>query len=338
MSNDSTRIPEAADDELTQLFDHASPRPRPGDAAQASAFEALHGEWRQVTKRRRRHNVARFCIAATLLAAVALGVFFNREGAQTNTPVAEIARMDGADVTWRDENSRGQTIDAATRSFFVGQRLSTGAESRVALAWHGGGSLRVDENTRIEFVSARSIRLLAGQLYFDSLATHSEPTGDSTRTGLSIQTPAGEVLHVGTQFMMRVAGEEVVLSVREGQVKVAGDGFELVVSSGEQLDIDVDGPQARRSIEGYGELWSWAEDIAPQQSLDGRTALELLDWVARETGRRLVYASPSGETLARETIIRGLDDRSPGDALQIMPYFTDFTYEIRDDTIVISSR
>ena len=48
---------------------------------------------------------------------------------------------------------------------------------------------------------------------------------------LAVQTPAGEVVHIGTQFMVTVASDEVVLSVREGQVKVTGDGFELVVDT-----------------------------------------------------------------------------------------------------------
>ena len=51
-------------------------------------------------------------------------------------------------------------------------------------------------------------------------------------------------MHIGTQFMVTVAGGEVVLSVREGQVKVTGDGFELVVDSSEELDLRADGTRA----------------------------------------------------------------------------------------------
>ena len=43
----------------------------------------------------------------------------------------------------------------------------------------------------------------------------------------------------------RVASDEVVLSVREGQVKVTGDGFELVVDTNEELDLRADGARER---------------------------------------------------------------------------------------------
>jgi ferric-dicitrate binding protein FerR (iron transport regulator) len=327
------------DAEFARLFDHAASRPRPDAAAQAAAFDKLHRDWQQVVQqRRRRRSLPRFALAASVLLAVAVvvGVVMRPALEESILTVAAVARVEGGEVSWRDENSPGQRVPADIEGLRVGQRLSTGASSRVALAWHDGGSLRVDEHTRIEFSSAHSVRLVTGSLYFDSAAT---PTSGAANPGaLSIQTQFGEVLHVGTQFMMRVEGDEVALSVREGQVIVTGDGFELVVNPGEELHLGVDGQRSRRTISGYDESWNWVRDIAPRMPIEGRTAFDILAWAARETGRRLIYASADAETLARETIIRGVEERTPDDALEILPYFTDLKYEVRADAIVLSAR
>jgi ferric-dicitrate binding protein FerR (iron transport regulator) len=325
--------PAPDDAELARLFAQAAVRPRPRAKSEAAAFDALRGEWQQVVRQRRQRRVAPLAVAASVLLAIAavIGLTTRSAGIDPGAAVAAIARAEGTEITWRDENTQTQPL-ASTVDLRIGQRLSTGAGSRVALAWHGGGSLRMDEHTRIEFVSARSVRLVAGSVYFGSAAP-----GQSAGAALSIQTPAGEVLHVGTQFMMRVDGDEVELSVREGQVRVTGDGFELVVRPGEQLDLDPGGLRSRRSIESYDETWSWTQAIAPRERLEGRTAFEILAWAARETGRHIDYA-PGAEALARQTIVRGLDERTPEDALRILPLFTDLEYEVRADAIVLRAR
>ena len=138
--------------------------------------------------------------------------------------------------------------------------------------------------------------------------------------------------------MLDVRGDGLVLSVREGQVKVTGDDFELTVDAGEQLDIDIAGLTARRSIESYADAWKWAEDLAPRAAMDGRTAREILAWIARETGRRIVYDSAATETATRAAVVRGLNDRSPDDSLAVLPLLTDLDFEIREGTIVVSSQ
>ena len=207
----------------------------------------------------------------------------------TSAALATIELVDGGDATWRDDRSQVQPL-GARREFVEGERLATGADTRVALRWHDGGSLRLDSSSRLELVSADAVRLTAGSLYFDSVGGAEGVAAPA----LAVQTPAGEVVHIGTQFMVTVAGDEVVLSVREGQVKVTGDGFELVVDTNEELDLRADGTREVTAIDGHGERWAWAADVAPQIELDGRTTFDVVAWAARETGRRVVYADVDG--------------------------------------------
>jgi ferric-dicitrate binding protein FerR (iron transport regulator) len=327
-----TRLEEPGDD-LETLLGRVAARERPGEAAEAAAFAALHSEWRRHTATRRRHrSLALATAAAASLAVAGLGFFW----LQSRTPstaatLATIELVDGGNVTWRDDRSQVQPLGARSE-FAEGERLATGPTTRVALRWHDGGSLRLDSSSRLELVSADAVRLTAGSLYFDSVGG----TDDVTAPALAVQTPAGEVVHLGTQFMVTVASDEVVLSVREGQVKVTGDGFELVVETNEELDLRSDGTREITVIDGHGERWAWAADVAPQIELDGRATYDVVAWAARETGRRVVYATAAAQMRARNDALRGIDRRSPSGILTLLPHLTGLTYEILGDTIVVS--
>jgi ferric-dicitrate binding protein FerR (iron transport regulator) len=143
-------------------------------------------------------------------------------------------------------------------------------------------------------------------------------------------------VHIGTQFMVSVASDEVVLSVREGQVKVTGDGFELVIAANEELDLRADGTRAVAAIDGYGERWTWAADVAPRLELDGHSTFDVIAWAARETGRTVVYESALAEVSARRDVLRGIERRSPNGVLTLLPHLTELNYEIHDQAIVVS--
>jgi ferric-dicitrate binding protein FerR (iron transport regulator) len=317
-------------DDLAALFGRVGARERPRPATEAAALAALHAEWVSRTGARRRQRRTTFAAAAAAsLAAVAFAYVWLQ-----SPLLATIEHVEGSDITWRDDRSQAQPL-GTLRTLAEGQRLTTGPGSRLALRWHDGGSLRLDERSRLEFVSASTVRLMAGNLYFDSTAGGGADGGSAPE--LAVQTPAGEVVHIGTQFMVRVASDEVVLSVREGQVKVTGDGFDLVIDANKELDLRADGTSDVTAIDGHGERWSWAADVAPQLELEGRTTFDVTAWAARETGRRVVYESPVAETKARGDVLRGIDRRSPKGVLTLLPHLTGLVYETRGEVIAVSA-
>jgi hypothetical protein len=329
------RDDEPADD-LAALFGRITARERPRTAAEAAAYAALRTQWQNLTAARHRRRITAVvaAMAASLAVAFAGYVWLQTGPAFPAATLATIERLEGDDVTWRDDRSQAQPL-AQLRDFKEGQRLTTGPESRLAMRWHDGGSLRLDARSRLEFVSTGAVRLTAGSLYFDSAATRGE--AGSLAPMLAVHTPAGEVVHIGTQFMVTVDGDRVVLSVREGQVKVTGDGFEIVVDADKQLDLRADGTRSVAAVAGYGERWAWAADIAPPAELDGRTTFDIVAWAARETGRRVVYRTPLAETHARDAVLRGIETQTPARVLTLLPNLTDLAYEIRDDAIVVSA-
>jgi ferric-dicitrate binding protein FerR (iron transport regulator) len=308
-------------------------RARPRPVAEAAAFAALHAQWRSRVAARRRRRIATWgAVAAASAAAVAI-TYVSLPSRPPSVPavLATVELVEGSDITWRDDRSKTQPL-ATVRALVEGQ-VATGPGSRVALRWHDGGSLRLDESSRLELVSPSAVRLTAGNLYVDSAVAGS---GGGAAPDLAVQTPAGEVVHIGTQFMVNVASDEVVLSVREGQVRVTGDGFELVIAANEQLDLRADGTRDVVAIDVYGDRWKWAADVAPQIEFDGRTTFDVIAWAARETGRRVVYETPLAESSARSSVLRGVDRRSPNGILTLLPYLTELAYEIRGEAIVVS--
>jgi ferric-dicitrate binding protein FerR (iron transport regulator) len=332
MKDGTTGPVDESGDELAALLRHVGARERPSPAAESAAFEALHAQWRsRLAWHRRRRLTALAAVSAAAAATFAI-VYTSLQSPVPSAPVvlATVELIDGDDITWRDDRSQAQPL-GSLRALSEGQRLATGSESRVALRWHDGGSLRLDENSRLEFVSATAVRLTAGNVYFDSAVAVGNAAPE-----LAVQTPAGEVVHIGTQFMVSVGSDQVVLSVREGQVKVTGDGFELVIAANQELDLRADGLREVTPVDGFGERWAWAADVAPQIALDGRTTFDVVAWAARETGRRVVYATPTAQARARNDVLRGVDRRSPSGILTLLPHLTGLAYQIRDDTIVVS--
>jgi hypothetical protein len=320
-------------DSLAEIFVDVTPRKRPGREAEMRAFAVLDAQWRHMTNQRmKRNRMMSWGIAASLL--ISIGIAYNWLGDMQPTtlvPVAEVARITGKSVYVNDSNISGTTENIS--AFQTGDRLRTGPESRLSLAWSSGGSLRVDQGTEIEFVSAEVVRLTAGSIYYDSLPYD---RNEVEAPLFSVATAAGRLTHVGTQFMASADGEAITLGVREGQVRIDGPKFNFLAQSGDRLIIDADGLKEKQLVETYDDSWRWAEDIAPHFDPAGRTVQQMLTWISRETGRPFHYGSTSAESTAADTRLIGLDDLSPMQALRTVPFATDLQFEIVDGEIVIS--
>jgi hypothetical protein len=62
---------------------------------------------------------------------------------------------------------------------------------------------------------------------------------------------------------------------------------------------------ARARVEPFGDHWAWVGEIAPSFDTDGRTVLDILAWIASETGRELQFADRPSEQAARAAVLHG---------------------------------
>ena len=316
---------------LQALFEQASSRLAPPAEDERQIRAAIHAEWSQLMgKRRRNRRFGSWALAASVLLAVflTLNTLRTPQAPATTELVATIERQKG-DV--------GFTAPVPTRvgvaQIFTGQTITTGTDSAVALAWIAGGSLRLDEETELLIVSASEVMLLSGRLYFDSMPGIPAPVANSS---LTVTTTAGVVRHVGTQFMTEILDQSLTVNVREGVVAISGSNYNGQATAGQRIAILADGSVEIDARPGYGPDWQWVESIAPPLSLDGLTILEFLNWVSRESGRTLIFESPTAQAIAASELMRGNSgEADPIRALRIFLQTTDLQPEIVDDVISI---
>ncbi len=322
-----------SDEAFAELLSKAPPRPVPPAADEAIVREAVHAEWREVAGGRvRRRRITSFALAASVLIAVIATFNLVRD------PAGDITLHQMAVV----EKQFGQ-ISLNSQVAYAGQLASieggdvveTGSESGLALGWHGGGSLRLDQNTVLEFESANRVYLSEGRVYFDSVTgpLSSRPV-NAIGGNLAIRTDHGVVRHLGTQYMTQVADDELVISVREGTVSIDGN-VKARASAGQQFAITASGQLSINDTNGIDD-WEWIENSTPAVNLDGRFVSEALEWVSRETGRSIQYASVEAESLARKEKLRGDYDMRPSRALELFIQTVDLDARIEGEVIVIS--
>jgi len=323
-------------DTFEDLFQQAEPRLKPPAADTREIRDALHQEWSHLTRRRklRKYAVSTGLAAAVLMAGlIGMNLFNNTQPVSNLAPLASVDRQTGT-ITIRDgKPGTPATTAGQPGRLYPGQTLNTGTDSRVAIRWHSGASVRLDEDTRLRLVSRQEIELLAGRLYIDTRRSSQSQTGSPE---LSILTAAGRVRHLGTQYMTEVIGQHLVVSVREGQVGIQANSNETIASTGQQLTVSDNGLVSRAVIDSFGDEWHWTEIIAPGFELDGVSMAEFLKWVGRETGRPVYYTSQSAQQLADESLLRGSIDLEPRLALTAMLQTSDLEARTEGNSIIIS--
>lgn len=212
----------------------------------------------------------------------------------------------------------------------TGVVLQTRGPVLVALA--DGGTLRVAADTELELTGPDRGLLRRGQIYVDL------PPGTKTRAPFEIETRAGTVQHVGTEFEVISNDRLVRLRVREGRVHLIQAANAIDADAGTELTALNDGTVTRGSVATYGRDWLWVAALAPDYDIEGKPLLGFLEWASRETGRRVMFSDAHARAVAERTILHGsVRGREPLDALSSVLATTSLTYEIRGDAIWIQS-
>jgi ferric-dicitrate binding protein FerR (iron transport regulator) len=191
-------------------------------------------------------------------------------------------------------------------------------------------SLRLDQGTIVKVASADELVLTAGALYIDSQAQNPQE--------LTVRTDAGSVRHVGTQYEVRTHADDMVVSVREGRVVIANAAGTSSGVAGEEIRVTPRGQIVRGTVAAHDPRWQWASRTAPQFDINDHTLAVFLEWVARETGRKVVYASSEAQSAANELKLRGsIVGLDPDTALNAVLSTTQLhRYQTKDELIGIA--
>lgn len=272
-------------------------------------------------KVRRQQAIWRGAAAAALvLAAVAVGVATLRSG-----PVLTVAFSDQfvGRATFRTRDGDPWLPLIRDRKLPNGSQVRTGAGGRVGMVLAQGASLRLDELTEVRLAGPTRVELLAGTVYVDSRAMG---------PAIDVLTPVAVTRDIGTQFEVRYRDKEQRVRVREGSVVMLLGTQEYRGRAGEQLLVLPGGTVERATIATNDSSWDWVQLVVRTPDIENRPLSELLEWVARETGRSLRYESPKVRALSRSTILHGsIRNLAPLPAAQTVLATTDLDLEILPD-------
>ena len=324
------------DEAVEALLEHALPRPTPPSRDELMIRDAVQAKWQAVTRKRRtRIQFTRFAIAATVLLAVIASFNVLRESGVAPVQVAKIEKSYGS-ILLGNQSQLNQLSDFST--IMADQSIVTRADSGISLEWSRGGSLRIDADTRIEFISAEEVYLRSGRIYFDSTPSEliAGTSGGSVETQFRIKTDHGTVTHVGTQYMTHSSGTELTITVREGRVSMDGNYHNETVLEGQQLKVTGSNRASVSNLPRHGAAWDWVEKTSPIADVEGRSVDEFLKWVGRETGLDIIYESPAAEQKARAGILKGKVELDPRSALELRMMGEDLNWHIDGGTIKVS--
>jgi len=321
----------AKENTLEELFRHASVREKPPHEDEQAIRQALHEQWKELTrKNKRRRTFMTWAAVASVALAVVVGLNLGKNPV-SNVPVMEIAqveKLEGRVLNQPSGDSTGINLESSA-VLEPGNRIVSAEKSGLAIRWMSGESIRVDEHTELRLTSASAMELVSGRIYLD--------TSDAeTSSKLVITTPSGTIRHLGTRYMTEVSAGGTSVSVREGRVQVLHSKWAAEASAGEQLNVNVAGGYELEPVVTYGPRWQWTEELAPAFISNGRTIADFVAWVAHETGRVVEFSSPQAEQLAAETQLRGQVDLEPMRALTLVMQTSDLTSEIDAGSIVVA--
>lgn len=335
MTHEDERPPAAdvdpASAAVERLVRAAGSRPI-GDAERMHRVRAaVHDAWRDVNRqraRRRRHALGALLVAAAAAVVIVVALARRTESPlRVLPPPAPAARLTAATgvITQGESRAPVNVGDEAA----VGSAFETGAGALATFSLLDGGEVRANEQTRIRFIGVREIQVERGAIYLD---------GGSRHRSLVVQTPFGAVRDVGTRFEVAAVDGAWRVRVREGLVLVERGDVRRQAGAGQELMIESSGRIVERPAATYGADWNWVVHAAPAFQIEGRTLPEFLDWVVRESGRRIEFSSDELRGRTSGTILHGsIDNLTAEEALGVVLPTCGFSHRIESQRVLVTS-
>jgi ferric-dicitrate binding protein FerR (iron transport regulator) len=333
--NDNRKTPQDDRDDVASLLRLAGKRDAVPPERAERVRVAARARWKQEVRGRSRRRLlagaAGLAAAAALVIAVGLWVRPGSSGPAGPDRTTRVEVLNGpawARAGGAESDLVPLEIGGEVRP---GTEVTTAGDGRAALRLATGHSVRLDRSTTLRILEDRTLALDQGAVYVDSGVT---PAGWGP---LEIRTSLGLVREIGTQYEVRLAGDDVLLRLREGAAVLRRDGDAHEVRVGTELRMTADGAATRRAIRKNGPEWAWTADVTPVPDIEGLTAEAFLRWAARERGLFLVYLDEDAERAAVETKLSGtIQGLTLEEALGAVLPTCRMTYSIGEDALAVA--
>ncbi len=299
---------------------------------EAAVFAHWQADVGRHSRRRRIWMAAGLSAAAT--AAMAIGVTLR----QHPDPLAGTPSGATVDVVlaspWSE--SAGHEARSPLRPgdrIAVGSTVATGERGRLALRLASRHSVRLDVDTRVTMLSDRVLSIDRGAVYVDSGGPGGAATGS-----IEIRTPLGSIRDIGTQFEVRWLASSLRVRVREGTITFDHTGTSVEVGAGHEVEVGENAGLVRREWAVAAPGLEWVGRVTPMLALEGRSLQEFLEWVARERGLRLQFASADLAGSAPGIALNGsIDGMTLDEALESVLLTCRMSHRIEGDVLIVRS-
>ncbi len=287
---------------IENLLKQAGKRKAPDPSVSQEIEWATRLAWQEAVASHRKSQSRRLinisAIAALLLVSLSVG-FFGLLSPAPSPAFASLVNINGSAFLNDTQLSEGEN-NAESSKLTRGDVLATSANSYLSIKLENGIALSAAENTRFTINSKDEVFLSSGKLYFDS------PDVD---TALTIRTKQGSIVDVGTQYEVFVSKEHLKISMREGKTILSLPNGEHSAfandGTGDVLDVDKNYKVSRSSLATTDNYWRWVLKASDTISLEGKSVSDVLEQVARLTGRTVVYSSAEVQQIAKGTRLSG---------------------------------
>ncbi len=286
----------------------------------ARVYDLVQRSWKKQAVRSR---AARWMLPIAVAASAVLV-------AVLMTQPVEVPRVEVGTVAKVVPPATGGSAFALGDKIYVGMTIETAEDQGLSFLLARNESLRLDENSQLRVDDGDRFTLLRGRVYAD--------TGEFVYRdgGLRIDTVFGAVTDIGTQFAVALQDDVLDVAVREGRVDVRRDSDKYIAMSGERLTLARKGDAVIDPLALIDDYWSWTTELAPTFDIEGKSVLEFLKWVARESGRILFFENSELRMTAMRTELHGsIVDFTPLEAVESVLATTAFRYRVEPDRIVI---
>jgi ferric-dicitrate binding protein FerR (iron transport regulator) len=320
-------------DPLEKILRFAGRREPVDDALAARVEQRVHRPWQHLLARRRssaRRRTLAWTGAGMAVAASVLAIVIWLPRITMEAPrVATVVNVLGAPAS----GARGRPMTTLLRGaeLRAGTVLETRRDEAAALALQSGHALRLAGSTRVR-IETNALVLDSGSLYLDAGA-------DGRATSLVVRSTVATVREVGTQYVVSLTDGTLEVGVREGSVRVERGTLVETAHAGQMLQLQSTGEARRMTIRPYGDRWEWITNVAPVPVLEGLALADFLEWLARELGWRLDYASPELAREAGGVVLHGsIEGLNGEEALAAVMASAGWTYRLTDGQLYVGGR
>lgn len=167
-------------------------------------------------------------IVVFLVGTVTFGGGANAQPPEVSS-ICKIGSIQG-NVTAKRHNCAHLESVRLNDTFYPGDRILTGAHSRIAIVLNNDTVLRIDENTTIVFTGPQKkraflVELIKGAVHFFSRKARS----------LKVSTPFVNAMVEGTEFFVKVEKDNTLISLFEGRVLAENAHGSLLLSKGQSV-------------------------------------------------------------------------------------------------------